>query len=157
MGMPPPLSTGLTPGSLGQSSAPVPLPSQGPGPAPHLPRLPVVLTLITQCWNGLLIYYFLPALWFMIGSAFPQSRCLGLKEKSVLKCVNKCHFLSLDWLTSPAHTLHALWTNYLLLFLHLFFFLCLVHSDDYGAVGREHTKSFVITSLWKFWSEKPNG
>lgn len=147
-------STGLTPGSHESGFGSCHCPHRDLAPASHLPRLPVVLTLITQCWNGLLIYYF-PLLSDDLWSDLHSHRAgaWGSKKKSVLKCVNKCSFL-LDWLTSPARTLHALWTNCLLCFLHLFFFslpLCPQWWLCGCCIGR-NTKSFPdnisVKILW---------
>lgn len=126
MRMPPSLITWSDPTGVGQGPSQV-SPSQGASSDTHpilwllqLPRLPVVLTLITQCWNGLLIY-FPPTLCFIIGSVFPQITYLELKKENVSsKGWINVHFLS-GLNSSRPHGPHAPSMSYVLLFLLLFF------------------------------------
>lgn len=100
----PKFSSGVTPPGNQLWHPPHPLASSAP-------QLPIVLASKGQCWNGPLIY-FLPALYFIIGSVFPKSRYLRLKKKKVFKRMNKYYFLSrltgFSWAACPP-TSHSGW------------------------------------------------
>ena len=122
MGMPPPLINWLDPRGLWVKVRLRCHSPPGTWPCLPPPQASCCFNTYHTVLKWVLIYYFplLSDLWSDLHSH--RAGAWGSKKKKCSQMCEEVFISSLDWLTSPAHTLHALWTNYLLLFLHLFCF-----------------------------------